>query len=481
MEDMKYTDEFIRQIIDEMNPRLYDFYIEFKESSKRYFEGTFESAVTNIVHSTFEGTIDPDDISKIVAKKRDYKFKKKKRWAATVLADAKLEFDDKRYPYKDIVRFKIHATEAEWKEKYGDCSFEDVIDLQLQKIEEWRASRNSILIDFPVINTFPIRSIYSAFETDVIFEAYKVIRDVVESGKNESLKPYVMEMGEAPYFTNNRRKYSLDGAEDLVNVIPMSEDGASKLVVVVNKEILAETESFKMMDAKDLDMLSLFLDATTSNMMQNEEILIETSALAKIVAGNDRPSSVHYDEAEQRCYRMANTTYNKYVDGKQVGAINFLDSALKKEINGGRYMSIVVGSRLVNETLNNKISRLPAPAYEKLQKNTAKLLYLPLQKRRILLYHRFCSGEVDVLKTTFSYNDFLTMINFGSARKSRNFNTVCDAFQEYVDKKEIVERFEPNRSTYTIDVYFYPLSASEKKNMKDFNIINDNIKQLSGM
>ena len=94
-----------------------------------------------------------------------------------------------------------------------------------------------------------------------------------------------------------------------------------------------------------------------------------------------------------------------------------------------------MGSRLVGAAITNKISRLPSPAYEKLSNSNAKLLYLPLQKRRILIFQRYDAGEVEILKTTFTYNDFLMMINFGSGRKAKNYNTICEAFQEYVDKK----------------------------------------------
>ena len=84
---------------------------------------------------------------------------------------------------------------------------------------------------------------------------------------------------------------------------------------------------------------------------------------------------------------------------------------------------------------------------------------------------------MDMLKTTFTYNDFLTMVNFGSGRKAKNYNTVCEAFQEYVDKKEVIEHYDTNRTSYTIDVYFYPLTDEEKRNMKDYNILNDSEKK----
>ena len=44
---------------------------------------------------------------------------------------------------------------------------------------------------------------------------------------------------------------------------------------------------------------------------------------------------------------MANITYNKFVDDKQIGAINWIDSVIKRNIEGKRYVEIVLGSRLV--------------------------------------------------------------------------------------------------------------------------------------
>ncbi len=474
MEEKERTELFMQEILDSIDSEISRYYQEKKAAGNPFFKNTYENAVCDVIASYFTMPINFDNVTKVYRKNRDYKAKKKKRWAENLRQYASFPYEDKKYPFREIVNFKIGSSETEWKARFGDLSFEEVIGEKLDEVERWQSSKKSKMTEFPIMEAFSNKSAYSAFETDVFFEAYNVIYRLFERSKNKYLRSYVLEMGDAPYFTTSRRKYDLVSG---TGEIPMSEDGSSKLVFQVNQEFLNNMVSLKMMDAKDMEILNYLLDVNPESLMRSLPIIVETAALAKIVAGNDRPSSLHYDEAEKRCFQMANITYNKFVDDKQIGAINWIDSVIKRSIEGKRYVEIVLGSRLVSAAITNKISRLPSPAYDKLSNNNAKLLYLPLQRRRILIFQKYEAGEVDMLKTTFTYNDFLTMVNFGSGRKAKNYNTVCEAFQEYVDKKEVIEHYDTNRTSYTIDVYFYPLTDEEKRNMKDYNILNDNAKK----
>lgn len=470
MEEKDRTELFMQEILDSIDSGIFKYYQEKKASGNPYFKNTYENAVYDVIASYFTIPINFDNMTKVYRKNRDYKAKKKKRWAENLMQYAACSYEEKKYPFREIANFKLFASADEWKERFGDFSYEEVIEQKIKEVEQWKFSKNAKMTDFPIIEAFSKKSAYAAFETDVFFEAYNVIYRLFDRTKNKRLRSYVLEMGDAPYFTTSRKKYDLAAG---TGEIPMSEDGSSKLVFQVNQEFLSQMVSLKMMDAKDMEILNYLLDVNPESLMRNLPIVVETAALAKIVAGNDRPSSLHYDEAEKRCFQMANITYNKFVDDKQIGAINWIDSVIKRNIEGKRYVEIVLGSRLVGAAITNKISRLPSPAYEKLSNSNAKLLYLPLQKRRILIFQRYDAGEVEMLKTTFTYNDFLMMINFGSGRKAKNYNTICEAFQEYVDKKEVIEHYDTNCASYTIDVYFYPLTDEEKRSMKDYNILND--------
>ena len=334
--------------------------------------------------------------------------RKKKRWLESLQINCEqLPKEADTFPFRNIVLKKKVLSRAEWKNLYGNKTVDDIIKGELENAKEWASSTESLFIDFPALDSFTEMRTFSAFQADVMTNEFNILkRKYPNMDLNSYAMRYVDELGMAIFSDRDKKYINENPDEDYIGEIPMSEDGSEMLLITISKEAFGDSNAIAMLDWKDIRIVSEVLKRTRENIGSSDRtVLIELGELAKAISRSPRPIKRYYEEAEQRCYKITNYTYNAFKDGVQVGAINFLSDAVLEEHNGKKYMALALGSTLSNAYENKLVRRLPMTAYSVLKNKTAQIIIFSLQKYRIQAFARYKRGASEC-ETLFIYNDF---------------------------------------------------------------------------
>lgn len=457
---------FYVNVVDQIDPRLLEFYN--MQKGNKYFESSFFEICAGVLSEVLYNRTDQSSLNKFFNAKRKQVNRKKKRWYESLVIDcSQLPMTAPGYPFREIVMFKKRATREKWNALYDGKPLEQVISEEIDRTREWSEDKKSYFIEFPALDTCTEKQIFTAFETDVLIAEYDILKEKYNNmDLSEYVLSYVDEMGGA-YFSDTRKRYKTKNpGEDYVGEIPITEDGSSKLLVTVSKEAFGDNAVITMLDDRDQRILFEIIKRATMDITgADKPILIELGQLAKIISRSQKPTTRFYDEAEKRCYKIANFTYNKFQNGQQVGAVNFLSSAFLDERDGKRYMRISLGRTVSDAIVQNKVRRLPSSTYDKLENKTAKILVLSMQKERIRACAKAKDEDLECAITLFRYNDFLMMVNFGTGNKKKNMQTIKEALYEMKEKEVAIENFSVDITTNTVKVWWLPFSPDEWKDI----------------
>ena len=465
----RFPRTFYTDVVDQLDPRLKEFYD--MQKGKKYFKTSYYDICTGVLSDTLYNRYDQASLNKFFLDKRKQITRKKKRWVESLEINCdQVPVDSSNFPFREIVVFRKMATRDKWNVLYEGKSLEQVVKDELDRSRQWAEDKGSYFIDFPAISSCTERQVYTAFETDVLMAEYAILKEKYNNmNLSEYMISYVDEMGEA-YFTDNGKKYPhRDSGNDYVGEIPINEEGTSKLLVTVSKEAFGDNAMITMLDDKDQRILFDIIKRATLDMSSGDKpILIELGELAKVVSKNQKPTKRAYEEAERRCYKIANFTYNRFENGVQTGAVNFLSAAFLDERDGKKYMRISLGRTVSDAIVQNKVRRLPSASYEVLTNKTAKILVLSLQRERIRASIRERSKDIADCSTTFKYNDFLLMVNFGGNNKRKNMQTVKEALSELKEKGVLIDNYTIDVISNVAKVWWIPLTDDEWKDLSWF-------------
>ena len=340
--------------------------------------------------------------------------------------------------------------------------------MEIARSKAWADDSGTLLTDFPAIEACTALQVYTAFEADILMSEYQVLKTRLDKlDLSEFMLSYVDEMGGA-YFSDNRKQIKRENdAEEVVTEIPLSEDPPEKLSLTISKEAFGDKNAITMLDDKDQRILFEIIRLALADVASGvRPITIEIGDLAKIISNNPKPNQYYYDEAEQRCYKIVNFSYNKFNEkGERIGAVNFLSAALRGEKDGKACLNITLGATVSDAIINNKVRHLPSASYDVLTNKTARIMILTLQKERILAGVRFRDGIIDECATRFGYSDFLSMVNFGDRNRNKNMRTVKEALTDLRDHHVIVKDFEVSISARIAKIWWEPLTEEEYKNL----------------
>ena len=286
----------------------------------------------------------------------------------------------------------------------------------------------------------------------------------------EFTQAYIDEMGEGAYFSGTRRTYEIpENGGPITDEIPMSEDGSKKLMVTISEEAFGDKNAMTMFDVKDLSLL-MYITRRAAKTMESTSVSIPLSELARVISNSGKatnPSQRYYTEAEQRLFRVTETTFKKIDDktGRQTAAINFLGSAIRKEHGGVAYMDITLGPVISDAILNDKIRRTPAIDYERVTSRTGKIMLMALQRERIKAFGRYLRGAGQCV-TIFTYSDFLSMVNFGTKVKHRNWKLIKETLiNDFKENNLYIEDVVFDNVMTTATVYWLLLSEHEQQDL----------------
>ncbi|MDO4619490.1 MAG: hypothetical protein Q4B09_02610 [Lachnospiraceae bacterium] len=455
-----YPRTFYKEIIDEIDPELSDFYENSTEKS--FFNESFYDFATGILSDTLGGRTRQDEVVAIANAHRKKCARKKRRWYDSLKTNAtQLTPASKQYPFRQLATKHEVLTVEDWKTLYGDRTYDDVVQEEIEKTRLWSEDPKSRFIHYPGFSSLTPQKSALAIEEDLTSNMLEILDRLYGMKVGEVLKTYVEEMASASFFTDSRRKYELpaDG-RDLTGSIAMSEDGTYRLMVTVSREAFGRETAITMPDAKDQELLFYIISRAANSSADGSSVMIPVGDLARRLSPTGKAASKHYDEAIARVRKIANFTYNIQEGTKWHGAINYISAAILRENEGKSYLDITLGQTISDALLNNKIKRFSSYEYGKLELNISKIIYIHLQRERIRAFMKMQNGYPEC-SGTYGYDNFLKWVNFSTNNKRKNMHSIKEALAEFESRHIMIERMESDNISGIVKIFFIPLSEDE--------------------
>lgn len=464
-----YPVALLSVLVEGIDERIEQFYEDRK--GQKYFTESFYDAAVGVWVDTLQGRVDGADIRRIMTSTMKQARRKKQRWFESLKLNVEqIPIGEKGHPFSYIAESRRMLTARQWDQLYGKNSVNAIVKQKVHEVEEWAKNPDSLFIDYPALPSLTPKKVSGAFETDVLLSMFRTAKEKYDLKIEEFTQAYIDEMGEGAYFSGTRRTYEIpENGGPITDEIPMSEDGSKKLMVTISEEAFGDKNAMTMFDVKDLSLL-MYITRRAANTMESTSVSIPLSELARVISNSGKatnPSQRYYTEAEQRLFRVTETTFKKIDDktGRQTAAINFLGSAIRKEHGGVAYMDITLGPVISDAILNDKIRRTPAIDYERVTSRTGKIMLMALQRERIKAFGRYLRGAGQCV-TIFTYSDFLSMVNFGTKVKHRNWKLIKETLiNDFKENNLYIEDVVFDNVMTTATVYWLLLSEHEQQDL----------------
>ena len=248
------------------------------------------------------------------------------------------------------------------------------------------------------------------------------------------------------------------------------------------------------MEARDLgrvrlhvNIISYITNKSIQTISDSRSILIPESDLVKAVLlknGTNRILSQRDRErVRDHIYKLQHTRLDVYQNDTIIASYGLLGDTKFSQINGINYIESFSNQYITKQVEDGLITRLPTYAVDRLDDNTAQLLYLPLMQQRYKIYRLIRNKEYSSSNdytVIFKRIDFSRFLNFSNCTVTREKEMIENALQDYVNKNLFIKEFKYSRVQDEYKIIFYELSEEEIADI-EYTFYNQDPAKISNM
>ena len=482
----------IRDILDSIVPDLEKFYNREKAAGNRNFDEPYDDLKAGILNDILTGNITSDSLQRKSYAHISQCNRKKKRWASTFRsAMQQYKLSSPKNPLHDLSEDYESSSESARERKYGDKSLNEVIGEYMEKVDAWAEESvkdGSWLILYPQIDTLTPKKRYDALCSDLETGIYNGIRE--KFGENmdvdAALQVYIRDIDDSgPIFANtSRKKYPVSPEDGILSIVPVSEDGTTKMVITVGTDVILNSKnlsSMSVLDSKDQDLfLYIIQKAASGKSFASPEQILETAELGRVLAGTSNTNARIYSDVEARIFKLVTLGYALYKDNPdgtrtQYGAINFLSSAFAEtDSSGKKIMRITLSPMVQDAIINNRLRKFPKDTYDMIESPLGKAIFTKIQRDRVKA-HLNSEGNQGDCFTYYDKSAMMRYINSASMPKRQLTKEFRAVINEYYEKKIFVKKMEYDSIGEILKVIFFPLSEDEIKDLNNMGFEDENV------
>ena len=481
----------IRDILDSIGPELETFYNKEKALENPNFLESYEDMKAGLLNDVLTGNVNAESLQRKSYTHISQCNRKKKRWAGTFRsAMQQYKLSSPKNPLHELSEDYESSSESARGKKYGDKSLDEVINKYMEKVDAWAEESvkdGSWLILYPQIETLTSKKRYDALCADIETGIYNGIREKFGESMDvdAALQVYIREIDSGPIFANtSRKKFPVSSDDGILSIVPVSEDGTTKMVITVGTDVILNSKnlsSMSVLDSKDQDLfLYIIQKAASGKSFASPEQVIDTAELGKVLSGKNNTNARIYSEVENRIFKLVTLGYALYKDNPdgtrtQYGAINFLSSAFADtDISGKKIMRITLSPMVQDAIINNRLRKFPKDTYDMIESPLGKAVFTKLQRDRVKAHLNLKEGQGEC-SAYYDKSAMMRYINSQALPKrqlTREFRAVIN---EYRDKKIFVKSTEYDSIGEVMKVTFFPLSEDEIKDLTNMGFDDGNV------
>lgn len=471
MEKPLYSRQFIagvEEYVKETKPELIEFYHEnFARFPAEQARADFKDLIYDTITNTFKGEVYREQIAKIMTTVKASRLKKRTRWETDYiekLSDIKPE--SKKHPlYQELLHYS------------GDPL--ELIEKKKEATKAWKARLSSYFYEFPGHKTVGSASLMSSFKTDLILIVWDYILEKLEGDIPFFFRSYPEDCIEIPLFGSSSFKILPEaGSEKTL----FDEDGNFVLSISIDEG--SQLKSYKVMDATDINIFTYIIhrfqrelfkpDAKkngikTRSSTEDEELKIEINAhqIAYFLYGS-KPNSKTVDDIANRCYKLADYTYNRVIQDGTVDIRSKIylfskvahDRSLDENGQKKNTIEFIIGKFLYDAIVGDRLVRITENNLNRLNHSASKILYYAFERDRVSLFQKDEPGEI-----IYTYAYFQKIMHFKSSSKDENLQIIEDSLNDFINHHVCIELYA-RREDGSFYIKFKELSEDEIRDLR---------------
>ncbi len=406
----------------------------------------------------------------------------KTRWVNKILKEQNNKYI-KDIEFAEIQYKKVLAKQISLK-KFKSYFDADTLDEYKEKclvsLNEWKLNADSLLSDFPYIESLSKSSIDSAFKNDIFLQFSLFCYDEESKINNTTKVPSILsqipvDTTSRTYFLTNEQKKELDKCTDISEpstidrYIMIGEDEQNELLLQLEQKTYLQIKnggnSEKVLDL--LTQIALVKSVKYLNRLDVKIISYYYTHFHKIVLGEPIVKSIYqitldlglantiknYDAIESSIAKLGSMTLSYNIEGNSINGI-FLESSIY-DSNGVRMAKVYLGSILKELILKKSTLEYDGVIFNSLGPD-AQQLAIWLQKRRYK-----CAITNTPYNEIISLSKLSTSIYWNTKRIDRKRDRLIVALDELKSNHIVVAGSLYDKKNISFEVKYIPLSSNE--------------------
>lgn len=464
----KISAAIISDIIRYLDSDLIEYYEKHKEKNKSFYSSLFDIVLYNVQTEMLDK--EPDGLVKLLTIKMRSRMRRKSRY----LIKCKNDIDLKVWEHTDdldkfFAKAKVYsytALNAEQREQiYANQTLDDVIQESLKLVEFWAKDNESKMINCPGSERVTPKTQYSQWECDLVINILQVIKSKYHADLSSQTMTYFDYLGDKSLLSASSARYPINASG--VTQIEIQDPINMEVKTVITYDGTSDIKYYTLLDTLDINIISYITNKSIQTSPDARSILIPESDLDKAVLLKNGTNRILSQRDRQRVrehiHKLQHTRLDVYKGNEIIASYGLLGDTAMLKIKGTNYIESYSNQYITRQVENGLITRLPTYAVDRLDDNTAKLLYLPLMQQRYKIYrqirNRACTNQdySVVLKRV----EFSRYLNFSNCTLQKELSIIASALQDYVNKQLFVREFSYSRLHDTYKIDFYELTAEE--------------------
>lgn len=471
------------QLIDDLSGYVDPKFYEIFNSVQRAY--SLDIPIKPLIEETLNSFL--DDLDKTSFQKAARNEKKNRKRTKQRLESkiyslcSSLPLDDDKHPFHRTIVVYNNTSADQQSMLFGSKNLSEIIEDNLKAVSEWANTNTSMLIECPTLAFLSEKKVLKYLKSDLFLEICEVVASEFEGDLKSYLRVYPNILTTNPLFGIKRMNLEIVSLQTnkLIEDLIFGNSGLKTIYTTTEHSVTPRS-----LDEKDRDLIITALSYASSNFVTDRTIILPLRTYAKVLAPNtNNPSSVYNDMAMKRINsypyytyqiidssgRVMSDTFN-IVDRVRIikpdgDLLTYNDDDLSVHYSGDTLVEMVMGSIIVEETINAESVSVSKNLVNKLENEMAKLIVIAIQQERINCFYR--NGNHN-LSGTYDYIFFQKVARMPTKRKKDNIMYIVKALTEFKEKNIIVKDFRVLTNN-SIEIHFHPLSQAEQDDLAFFN------------
>lgn len=484
----KISVAILNDIIRYLDNDLIEFYTDNYQKNKYLKESLFDYVSYYVQTDILDK--DPEGLSKLLTLKMRARTRRKTRYLQKCKDDVDLciwEHTDNLEKF--FARNKVYSYTALNAEQratiYVNQTLDDIIAESLKLVEIWSKDAKSKMIKCPGTEYITDKTKCSYFENDLLINILQVIKERYHSDLSSQTMTYLDYLGDKSILSASSTEFPLN--ETGVTQIEIRDPINSNIKTVITYDGTSAAKYYTLLDTLDVNIISYITNKSIQTISDSRSILIPESDLVKAVLlknGTNRILSQRDRErVRDHIYKLQHTRLDVYQNDTIIASYGLLGDTKFSQINGINYIESFSNQYITKQVEDGLITRLPTYAVDRLDDNTAQLLYLPLMQQRYKIYRLIRNKEYSSSNdytVIFKRIDFSRFLNFSNCTVTREKEMIENALQDYVNKNLFIKEFKYSRVQDEYKIIFYELSEEEIADI-EYTFYNQDPAKISNM